>query len=96
MSDMLSPGRLHLEAVAVAGAPLLVLTDHLWDRVEVRCALYVAVCGVQLAAWLHAALTDLNKCASCTAVVWCKAYHMLAAPATSAAFMGQARPEFAC
>ena len=37
MSDLMSPGRLHLEAVALAGAPLLALTEQLWDRGEVRC-----------------------------------------------------------
>ena len=61
MSDLLSPGRLHLEAVAVASAPLLVLSEQLWDRGEVRCALHLAAYGSQPAAWQQVALAGLGR-----------------------------------
>ena len=61
MSDLLSPGRLHLGAVALAGGPLLVLTEQLWDRGEVRCDLTLAVCGLQLAAWSTLPLQAWNS-----------------------------------
>ena len=69
MSDLLSPDRLHLDAVALAGAPLLVLTEQLWDRGEVRCAQYSSACGSQPAAWQQVALAGSEGCAACTAVV---------------------------